>query len=550
MSHNQRVPDDERLAAIEQRLALIEQRLGLNAPPPAPPSPAPPAPPKPAKSVESLIGAHWLNRVGIAALLVGAAFFLKLAIDNEWIGPAMRIGIGVVVGIALLVASDIFHRRGHRLFAHSLQVVAVGVLYLAIWAASQTYTLIANGTAFGAMTIVSVALVALALRHQSEFLAGLALTGGFLTPVLLSTGQNREMALFSYVALLDVAALILVALRPWIRALAVAFFGTLFLYIGWYNAFYTKAQMSQTIAFLSLFMVLFASVPLLRRWHDGPAGSAALLLLPFFNAFAYFGEVSAIVQQSERLAKYAAVLAGFFLVIAFAARLRDDEGRFAAHLAIALGFVTIAIPLQFHAVWVSVGWLTEAAVLLLLSQRLAGNSAKAFRILGSFALGCAIFRMFFWEHFRPEHFLLNIRALCYVMAVTIFSGIALSSKRFCAFATTSLHALAVIGLTLEVNDFVTSSKVARDFTWSALWMVYGAALMIAGFRWASPLLRWLALILLGLTIGKVFFYDLSALERTYRILAFIALGILLLAISFAYQRKWFSASQSSSPDTP
>ena len=103
-----------------------------------------------------MIGAHWLNRVGIAALLVGAAFFLKLAIDNEWIGPAMRIAIGVVVGIGLLMWSDIFHRRGHRLFAHSLQVVAVGVLYLSIWAASQTYTLIANGTAFGAMTIVSI----------------------------------------------------------------------------------------------------------------------------------------------------------------------------------------------------------------------------------------------------------------------------------------------------------------------------------------------------------------------------------------------------------
>ena len=544
MSHNQRVPDDERLAAIEQRLALIEQRLSISAPAPAPPPPpAPPAPAKPAKSVESLIGAHWLNRVGIAAILVGAAFFLKLAIDNEWIGPAMRVGIGAVIGIALLVASDIFHRRGHRLFAHSLEVVAVGVLYLSIWAASQTYTLIPNSTAFGAMTVVTIALVALALRHQSEFLAGLALTGGFLTPVLLSTGQNREMALFSYVAILDVAALILVTLRPWIRALAVAFFGTMFLYIGWHNAFYSKAQESRTIAFLSLFLVLFASMPLLRRWHDGAAGSAALLLLPFFNAFAYFGEVSWIVQDSGRLAKYAIALAGFFLVIAFAARLRDDEDRFAAHLAIALGFVTIAIPLQFHAVWVSVGWLTEAAVLLLLSQRLAGDPARAFRILASFALGCAIFRMFFYEHFHPEHLLLNIRALCYLMAVGIFSGIALSSKRFCAFATTSLHALALIGLTLEVNDFVTASKVARDFSWSALWMVYGAGLMIAGFRRASPLLRWLALILLGLTVGKVFFYDLSALERTYRILSFIALGILLLAISFAYQRKWITVPE-------
>ena len=297
--------DDDRLTAIERRLAAIEQRLGLAARVPPPPVPPATRPPLPAKSVESLIGSHWLNRVGIAAILVGAAFFLKLAIENEWIGPGARVAIGVVVGVALMVWSDIFHRRGHRLFAHSLEVVAVGLLYLSIWAASQTYALMSNGVAFGAMTIVSIGLVALAIRHQSEFLAVLALTGGFLTPVLLSTGQNREVALFTYIALLDIAALILVALRPWVRALAVAFFGTLFLYIGWYSTFYSSSQMARTVAFISLFLLLFAVVPLLRRWEEGAAASAAMLILPFVNAFFYCAEVSWIVQDGERLAKYA-----------------------------------------------------------------------------------------------------------------------------------------------------------------------------------------------------------------------------------------------------
>ena len=73
--------------------------------------------------------------------------------------------------------------------------------------------------------------------------------------------------------------------------------------------------------------------------------------------------------------------------------------------------------------------------------------------------------------------------------------------------------------------------------------------MIIGFARSNAFLRWLALILLGMTVGKVFLYDLSTLERVYRILSFIVLGILLLAISFAYQKKWFSVSQSSSPDT-
>ncbi|HMC23628.1 MAG TPA: DUF2339 domain-containing protein [Thermoanaerobaculia bacterium] len=558
----------DRLASIERRLEQIEQRLGLTSPQPQqPPEPTPSAPPRaapppaarrpppaprPSASVESLIGAHWLNRIGIAALPVGVAFFLKYAFENEWIGPAARVGIGIVSGVALMIWSDRFHARGHRLFAHSLEVVAVGILYLSIWAASQTYALIPNGAAFIAMTVVTFALVALAIRHQSEFLAGLALTGGFLTPVLLSTGVNRQTALFTYITLLNIAALVLVSLYPWVRALIVAFFGTLFLYIGWYQSFYTRAQMPRTIAFASLFLLLFAVVPLLRRWQDRGAAAAVLLILPFANALVYFTQVSVMVQDSSRLAKYAVALAGFFLVVSFALQLRgaEEENLAAAHLAICLGFVTVAIPLQFHAVWITIGWLAEAAALLLLSRGLPGSGAQVFRILGSFSLGAAVFRLLFIERFHPEHLLLNMRALTYAIAVAVFSGIAISSERFRKFATASLNVLALIALTAEVMDFFSASKTQRDFTWSALWMLYGAGLMVVGFRRRNAFLRWLALILIGLTVFKVFLYDLSALERIYRVLSFLALGVLLLAISFVYQKKWFSASQSSSPDIP
>jgi len=550
------VAEDDRLASIERRLEILEQRLGIRSVaagvPPAEAREGARLHTKPRPTVENIIGAHWLNRVGIAALLIGVAFFLKYAFENEWIGPAARIGIGMIAGTALLIWSDRFHKRGHQLFAHSLDVVAVGILYLSIWASSETYDLILTGGAFGAMAIVSVALVVLAIRHQSEFLAGLALTSGFLTPVLLSTGTNRQLALFSYVALLDVAALVLVALYPWMRALAVGFFGTLFLYVGWYSSFYSQEQMLRTIAFITLFLLLFAVVPLLRRWQDRGIAAGTLLILPFANAFTYFGELSWIVQDSSRLAKYAVALSAFFLILSFALQLRGEEDAAAAHLAISLGFVTIAIPLQFHAVWITIGWLAEAAALLLLQRGMSGGGARAFRILGSFALAAGVFRLLFIEHFQPQQLLLNMRALTYAIAVAIFSGIAIAARdrRMWRFAVTALNVLALIALTAEISDTFMSHIIVRDFAWSALWMLYGAALMILGFQRHEPFLRWLALILIGLTVGKVFLYDLSMLQRIYRILSFIILGTLLLAISFAYQKKWISVSQSSSPGTP
>ena len=94
-------------------------------------------------------------------------------------------------------------------------------------------------------------------------------------------------------------------------------------------------------------------------------------------------------------------------------------------------------------------------------------------------------------------------------------------------------------------------KIARDFTYSALWMAYGAMLMVVGFWRRSAFVRWQALVLIAFTIGKVFLYDVSELDRGYRIVSFIVLGVLLLAISFMYQRDWLKlSSRNHSKESP
>jgi uncharacterized membrane protein len=67
-------------------------------------------------------------------------------------------------------------------------------------------------------------------------------------------------------------------------------------------------------------------------------------------------------------------------------------------------------------------------------------------------------------------------------------------------------------------------------------------LMIVGFLRRSAFVRWQALLLIAVTVGKVFIYDVSELDRGYRIVSFIVLGVLLLAISFVYQRDWLQLS--------
>jgi uncharacterized membrane protein len=119
-----------------------------------------------------------------------------------------------------------------------------------------------------------------------------------------------------------------------------------------------------------------------------------------------------------------------------------------------------------------------------------------------------------------------------------------------------VNLLALIALTLEVSDYfnrqiLTGRNVAtfyrqinleRDFSYSAIWLVYGAVLMTIGFRRRSAFVRWQSLILIAFTICKVFLYDVSQLGGSYRIVSFIALGAVLLAISFIYQRDWLGLS--------
>src|SRR5690348_10148700 len=212
------------LAELTTRVYRIEQRLQMAAPAPAPSAPvraepptavgspvstqrqAPPPliPPRPAMAasgksqanLESRIGSHWLNRIGIAAMLIGVSYFLKFAFENNWIGPAGRISIGLIAGIAVVIWSEEFRRKNYKVFSYSLKAVGIGTLYLSLWAAFHLYSLMPSSIAFAMMLVVTGATSVMALTQDAQILAAFALIGGFTTPILLSTGQNREVALF------------------------------------------------------------------------------------------------------------------------------------------------------------------------------------------------------------------------------------------------------------------------------------------------------------------------------------------------------------------
>ena len=531
-------------------------------------------------SLEKKIGQYWLNRIGIVAMLIGVSYFLKYAFDNNWIGPSGRVGIGMLTGIGLVLWGERFRKQGHKAFSYSLKAVGIGTLYLSLWGAYQLYHLIPAAAAFAAMAVVTGATIALALAEDAEVLASIALVGGFATPVLLSTGENHEVVLFSYVGLLDLGILVLAMRKPWRRLLWGSFAGTMILYAGWNARYFSQEQRPVTVLFAALFAAIFAAIPLvtpLDRSTRFPGPSMTLTYLPLLNAGVFFLALFDMYRrETVTLTWYALALAAVYLGIGslFKRRFPEQDTQFInlLHVAIAIAFITIAIPLKLNAQWITIGWLIESAVLLWISVKI---EIAFLRYLAVAALMLGIVRLLVYDRIHTETLVFNARFATYAVAVAVLGGIVHFGERHASdverpllsAALVVLNLLALIALTLEASDYfdraLTASnrfrpdnssyaqlRLARDFSYSAIWLIYGAALMAIGFWRRSALVRWQSLLLIAVTIAKVFLYDVSALDRGYRILSFVALGAVLLAISFVYQKDWLKlAAQSSEKDT-
>jgi uncharacterized membrane protein len=350
------------------------------------------------------------------------------------------------------------------------------------------------------------------------------------------------------------------------------------MYVGWYSEFYDRSQLGLTLTFATFFFAVFAIAPLVTLHPEGeiPLFAAIPAVLAFVNAGVYFLQSYVMIEVVDKtyMAWFALALAAIYIILSRQVHARHrvpatSDILYFLHLAVAIGFITIAIPIRLDAHWITIGWFVEAAVLLWVGNRIDSDFLNALA-LGALVLGVA--RLLFIDNFEVTQLAFNMRMATYAIAVAVLGVVAWyaakrqdeSATTVAAFAIVALNVLALIALTREVADYYSRQTatfgpmlyrrgriayndlhridIERDFTYSALWMAYGAMLMVIGFVRRSAFVRWQALILIAATIAKVFVYDVSQLDRGYRIVSFVVLGVLLLAISFVYQRDWLQLS--------
>lgn len=250
-------------------------------------------PPAPAEPVnwEKFLGVKLFAWVGGFVLFLAVVFFVKYSFEKNLITPEMRVGIGYLTGLALMVGSLFLSRERQRVTIQTLCATGTLILYATTFAAHAYYRFFPSPLTFGLMAAITVTAFYLAVRLDAQVVAVLGLLGGFLTPLLLSTGVDNAVGLFGYLALLNIG-LIAVALRQkWTYLTLLAAVATVMMQYGWAEKFYAPHKVSIAMTVFLGFAVLFTTalgVAHYTRRHGPFLSASALLIASSALAFGFY----------------------------------------------------------------------------------------------------------------------------------------------------------------------------------------------------------------------------------------------------------------------
>jgi uncharacterized membrane protein len=386
------------VGGLRRRCRELEGRMDMREPPPPPPvepqrivegpTPGPisseasgeggepkvvPKPPSEGlRRFESLVGKRWITWAGALAMFVGAAFFVKYAIDRGWIGPEARVLCGGVVGLTMIGVGVRFLLRKMRALGQGLIGGGLAIVYVSIYAAHGFYELIPLPVALGLLAVAAAGGMGLAVLHRALPVSLLAALGGFLAPLILWTGLEERDTLFTYLAVLDLGVLGVALHRRWRSLDAMAQGATLTYFAVWYLEGPSHDPVA-TALWLGGFYLLFAVVPYARHLVERTAMAGERV------AMAVFGTGATIVLAADLLydrfplqfGAFASSVAVVLLAMAegFKRRVPEDRRGLFVLVALTVCAVTASLPGFLELRWLTVGLAAEGVALLWLAWR-------------------------------------------------------------------------------------------------------------------------------------------------------------------------------------
>jgi len=327
--------------------------------------------------LEKFVGENLANKIGIAVLVLGIAFFVKYAIDQNWIKEGGRVAIGIGCGIILIGIAH-YLRNTYRSFSSVLAGGGIAVFYFTIAFAFHEYQMFSQTTAFIIMVVITAFAVAISLLYDKLELAVIAVVGGFLVPFLVSNGSGNYVVLFSYLLVLNIGILSISYFKKWPLLHILSFFFTLIIYGGWLTQqiAFSNAPLpyKNALLFASAFYIVFLAITLIHNLRTQKPFKAFDFSLMMLITFSYYAEGMLILGEWNEGAYQ-----GIFTIVMSVVNLclawylyvthKGDKNLLYLLIGLTLTFLSLAAPVQLHGHSITMFWAAEAVLLYWLHQR-------------------------------------------------------------------------------------------------------------------------------------------------------------------------------------
>ncbi|MBN9383058.1 MAG: DUF2339 domain-containing protein [Chitinophagaceae bacterium] len=326
--------------------------------------------------LEKFIGENLVSKIGIGVLVLAIGFFVKYAIDNDWIGPAGRVGIGVLCG-GILIGIAHFLRNSYKAFSSVLVGGGLAVLYFSIALAYHQYQLFSQSIAFVIMLVITAFAVILSLLYDRQELAIIALVGGFVTPFLVSNGSGNYKVLFGYLLILNTGLLVMAYRKAWRLLNLLAFGFTAILFISWLATLPDNVDVPTyegAFLFASAFYILFFFINIAHNIRENKKFIASDFGILLANTCLYFAAGLYLLKAAgatKYLGLFSASMAVFNLGISYFLfrKKKVDTNILYLLIGITLTFISLTAPVQLHGHYITLFWASESVLLYWLSRK-------------------------------------------------------------------------------------------------------------------------------------------------------------------------------------
>lgn len=324
--------------------------------------------------LERFIGENLINKLGILILVLGISYFVKFAIDKDWIGEPARVGIGILAGgIVMLVAHKL--RLNYKPFSSVLVAGAISIFYFTIVVAFHDYHLFSQTVAFIIMVFITAFSAFISVSYDRMELAALTLIGGFAAPFMVSTGSGNYLVLFSYITILNVGILLIAYYKKWGFINLLSYIFTVMLFGGWLSTIIGEktAPYLGALLFGFVFYLIFVLMNVLNNIKTKTSFSNTQLSILVSNTFLFYGAGIIILENSwpQYKGMFTLILGVFNFSFAWLLykKLDMDQKVIYILIGLTLTFVTLAIPIQFEGNYITLFWAAEAVLLMWLARK-------------------------------------------------------------------------------------------------------------------------------------------------------------------------------------